>query len=101
MKRGNLYPLVVMLLMEHPRLRDDDNLLEVEVCRKWNDEFDRMNAATFVIMRDRLGFPSRESIGRCRRLAQENIQELQASEECKRKRIKLEEEWKEFSHGKG
>ena len=102
MKRGDLYPMVVGLLMEHPRLRDDDNALEVEVCRKWNDEFDRMSAATFVNLRDRLGFPSRESIGRIRRLAQQNIQELQASEECKRKRVKMEEEWKGFvTNGKG
>ena len=96
MKRGELMPIVIGLLMEHPRLRDDDNALEVAVCRKWNSEFDRMSAAEFVNLRDALGYPSRESIGRIRRLAQQNIEELQASEKCKRKRIKLENEWKEY-----
>lgn len=97
MKRGELYPIVAGLLMEHPRLRDDDNALEVEVCRKWNgDLFDNMSAAEFVNLRDTLGFPSRESIGRIRRLVQEKVEEVQASEKCKRKRVKLENEWKEY-----
>lgn len=102
MKRGELYPIVVGLLMEHPRLRDDDNALEIEVCRKWNPEFDRMAAPEFLNLRDRMGFPSRESIGRCRRLAQENVEELRASEDCLRGRSKEEKEWKEFvTNGKG
>lgn len=102
MKRGELYPLVIGLLMENPKLRDDDNLLESAVCRRWCPEFDRMSASEFVTQRDAMGFPSRESIGRIRRLAQETIEELQASSQCKRKRKALEEEWKEFArHGKG
>ena len=36
-----------------------------------------------INLRDKLGFPSRESIGRIRRLVQENIEELQASEDRK------------------
>lgn len=96
MKRGNLYPIVLELLMVHPKLRDDDNQLEIEVCRRYNSCFDRMTASEFVASRDRMGFPSRESIGRIRRLVQQHIEELQASEDCKRKRTKLEEEWKEF-----
>ena len=97
MKRGELYPIVVGLLMEYPRLRDDDNALEVEVCRKWNGNlFDTMSAAEFVNLRDTLGFPSRESIGRIRRMVQEADEELQASEKCKRKRSKLAKEWKEY-----
>jgi len=102
MKRGELYPLVLGLMLAFPNLRDDDNALEIEVCRNVNPAFDRLSAAEFINLRDRLGFPSRESIGRIRRLVQENIMELQASEDCKRKRIKLEEEWKEFArNGKG
>ena len=102
MKRGDLFPMVVGLLMENPKLRDDDNALEIEVCRRHCQSFDNMTAAEFLAVRDRMGFPSRESIGRIRRLVQENIEELQASEECKRKRIKSEEEWKEFvTNGKG
>ena len=96
MKRGELYPLVCGLMLAYPLLRDDDNALEIEVCRNVNPEFDRLSAAEFINLRDKLGFPSRESIGRIRRLVQENIEELQASEECKRKRTKSEEEWKEF-----
>lgn len=96
MKRGELYPLVVGLLMENPNLRDDDNLLEAAVCRRWNPHFDEMNASEFVVLRDTLGYPSRESIGRIRRLAQENIEELQASLKCKRKRTELEKEWKGY-----
>jgi len=96
MKRGELYPIVLELLMNYPNLRDDDNQLEAEVCRRYNASFDQMSAATFLAIRDRMGFPSRESIGRIRRLVQEHIEELQASEDCKRKRLKLEDEWKEF-----
>jgi hypothetical protein len=100
MKRGELFPLVVGLLMENPRLRDDDNLLESAVCRRYSPEFDRMSAAEFVTLRDAMGFPSRESIGRIRRLAQETIEEIKASDECKRKRVQLEDEWKGFvKHG--
>lgn len=102
MKRGELYPVVVWLLMENPNLRDDDNLLEAAVCRKWNENFDTMSASEFVVLRDTLGYPSRESIGRIRRLAQENIEELRASENCQRKRTELEKEWKEYTrNGKG
>lgn len=102
MKRGQLFPVVFELLMNYPRLRDDDNELEVAVCRRVNPSFDSMSAAEFINLRDRMGFPSRESIGRMRRLVQEKIEELQASEECKRKRIKMEEEWKGFvTNGKG
>ncbi len=96
MKRGELYPMVLELLMVHPSLRDDDNALEVAVCRRWNKQFDTMAAAEFVALRDSLGFPSRESIGRIRRLVQENVEELAASEQCKRKRKALEDEWKEY-----
>lgn len=101
MKRGELFPMVFELLMNHPSLRDDDNALEIAVCRKYCNEFDNMTAAEFINLRDRLGFPSRESIGRIRRLVQEQIEELQASEECKRKRITLAKDWKEYlRHGK-
>lgn len=100
MKRGELYPMVVGLLMENPKLRDDDNLLEAAVCRRYNSNFDNMTASEFVVLRDTLGYPSRESIGRIRRLAQENVEELQASSLCTRKRTELEKEWKEYvRHG--
>lgn len=102
MKRGELYPMVVGLLMENPKLRDDDNLLEAAVCRRYNSNFDNMTASEFVVLRDTLGYPSRESIGRIRRLAQENVEELQASSLCTRKRVELEKEWKEYVvNGKG
>ena len=95
-------PMVIGLMMENPRLRDDDNLLEAEVCRKYNPCFDRMTASEFVAVRDRMGFPSRESIGRIRRLVQEHYDELKASEECTRKRTELEKDWKEYvMNGKG
>lgn len=97
MKRGDLFPMVVGLLMENPKLRDDDNLLESAVCRRYSPEFDRMSAAEFVSLRDAMGFPSRESIGRIRRLAQAQIDELKASEDCQRKRIKLEDEWRDYT----
>lgn len=96
MKRGQLYPIVLELLLSHPHLRDDDNALEAAVCRRWNSCFDRMTASEFVASRDRMGFPSRESIGRIRRLVQENVEELGASPKCQRKRTKLAKEWKEF-----
>lgn len=102
MKRGDLYPMVLELLFENPNLRDDDNLLETAVCRRWSAAFDRMTAAEFVATRDALGFPSRESIGRIRRLVQQNIEELSASSKCKRKRAELKEEMEAFiAHGKG
>ena len=100
MKRGELYPMVVGLLMENPNLRDDDKLLEAAVCRRWNPHFDEMSASEFVVLRDTLGYPSRESIGRIRRLAQENVEELRTSDECQRKRTELEKEWKGYvAHG--
>ena len=102
MKRGELYPMVVGLLMENPKLRDDDNLLEAAVCRRYNSNFDNMTASEFVVLRDTLGYPSRESIGRIRRLAQDNVEELQASSLCTRKRTELEKDWKEYvRNGKG
>lgn len=96
MKRGELMPMVIGLLMENPSLRDDDNKLEAAVCRRFNPCFDNMTASEFVATRDQMGFPSRESIGRIRRLVQENYDELKASAECNRKRVELEKEWKEW-----
>lgn len=102
MKRGQLFPVVMELLMNYPDLRDDDNALEIAVCRRWNSCFDRMTASEFVASRDRMGFPSRESIGRIRRLVQQEIEELGASLKCQRKRTKLAKEWKEYvTNGKG
>lgn len=102
MKRGDLYPIVLELLLAHPLLRDDDNALEIAVCRRWSPQFDGMSAAEFVQLRDSLGFPSRESIGRIRRLVQANVEELGASNRCKRKRVEKEDEWKELVRvGKG
>ena len=96
MKRGQLYPIVLELLMNHPHLRDDDNWLEVEACKKWNSWFGRMSAEEFIRRRDEMGFPSRESIGRIRRLIQTEIEELGASPKCHRKRTTLAKEWKEY-----
>lgn len=96
MKRGQLHPIVLELLMNNPNLRDDDNALEIAVCRRYDSYFDRMTASEFLAYRDRMGFPSRESIGRIRRLVQQEIDELGASPKCQRKRTKLAKEWKEY-----
>ena len=96
MKRGQLHPIVTELLMNYPNLRDDDNALEIAVCLKWNCYFQSMSASEFILRRDELGFPSRESISRIRRLVQQEIEELGASLKCQRKRTKLAKEWKEY-----
>lgn len=96
MKRGQLRAIILELLMNYPNLRDDDNALEVQVCRWWHYCFDSMSAADFIQKRDEMGFPSRESIGRIRRLIQTEIEELGASPKCHRKRTKLAKEWKEY-----
>ena len=96
MKRGELYNMVLEIMLTEPATRDDDNTLESEVCKRFNPAFASMNAVDFVNSRDTMGFPSRESIGRIRRMIQEAIPELQATEKCKRRRRKLETEWKEY-----
>lgn len=77
MKKNWLYATIERLLKEDPRLRSDDNALEIEVCRSWNRNlFESMKVAEFMSLRQTLGFPSRDYISKTRRLVQANNEEL-------------------------
>ncbi len=78
MGKWSLYKTIETLLKENPKLRNDDNLLEAAVCRAWNPHFDDegFKAAEFIVLRDTLGYPSRENITRTKRRVQADHKEL-------------------------
>lgn len=77
MKKNWLYTTVERLLTEEPQLRNDDNALELRVCREWNGKlFAEMKADEFMSLRHTLGFPSRDYISKTRRLVQANNKDL-------------------------
>ena len=81
MEKWSLYNTIETLLRENPALRENDCLLEAAVCRAWNPRFDDddFKASEFIVLRDTLGYPSRENITRTKRRVQADHKELQKS----------------------
>lgn len=77
MAKTELYLTIQRILADNPHLRSgNDDLLEAEVCRKWNPNFDSMSAAEFIVLRTTLGYPSREYICKTKRLVQRENEQL-------------------------
>lgn len=89
--------MVAEILVANPAARDSDELLVICLYRDYygigNESF-----ADVLMMRRRLGLPSQETIGRCRRKLQEqNPLVYGSSANTKSKRAKAENEFKDYA----
>ena len=89
--------MVEKLLKENLILRGDDDLLFCEICRQIKPETQSMSVCEFFLMRKKMGLPSFESVSRCRRKAQEEINGLKPCERVQESRKRQEEKFYNFA----
>jgi len=76
------HQLVEDALINDPKLRDDDNLLYISVCKRINPHVIGMNFEDVLTNRSSMGIPSIETVGRCRRKIQETHPNLRSSKKA-------------------
>ena len=91
-KLDSIYGAVVSVLESQPKTRSSDKLLTLEIYKMMGVNV--YEPFTDILQAD---VPSIETIGRCRRKAQERRPELAATEEVKGFRAEREEEFKGFA----
>ena len=110
-KENNLFKLgeiVENVLEEYEETRNDDNCLYLQIiklyCVQRNIDIEGLSFEYFLLNQREMGFPSIESVGRCRRRIQETRADLCATESVRRKReahkkrvLEYVSAW--FSHG--
>ena len=103
MELKQLKEIVIETLKQFDFTRGDDDLLYLNVLIKLDAKIPTenlivdMRLADFFTNRKRYGFPSFESVSRCRRKAQEEFPELRPSEKVQAARLKQEEEFYNWS----
>ena len=91
--------IVKKVLTEYPATRNNDRLLYYRVCEIINDKTLTSNFGYVLLHQKDFEIPSIETVGRCRRKAQEKHPELRASKEVEEKRAERETEFREYAKG--
>ena len=89
--------IVFNLLKENEKLRDDDDLLIIEVYRKINPFISSYGFETVLKNRKKDGLPSFEAIRRSRAKIQAEHPELKGSERIQRERDHAEYKYRDFA----
>ena len=101
MKLRNLTELVKTIMEQQPETRSSDNLLYLEVLRHYTDVTGKqtLNLPVWVLYQHMTewNIPSIETVGRCRRKAQQENPHLKAKSEVKGFRYDKETEFVEFA----
>ena len=106
MELKQLKDFVEYLLREYPALRGNDDVLYLEVLRKthpyWNSgrittNIENMPIGEFFSARKNMKLPTFESVSRCRRKAQEEINGLKPCERVQENRKRQEERFYNFA----
>ena len=103
MELKNLSKIVIEILKQFDFTRGDDDLLYLNVLvkldgkRPTEDLIVDIRLADFFINRKRYGFPSFESVSRCRRKAQEENPDLRPPKKIQEARRMQEEKFYDFS----
>lgn len=93
----NTSELVEDALINDPKLRDDDNLLYIHICKRINPIVIGMNFETVLTNRAHMGIPSMETVGRCRRKIQETHPNLRSSKKVEDARYEHYKEVMEYA----
>ncbi len=100
MEFGELQNKVLLVLTRFEETRSDDFKLYFHVCRSINENVAIMDRFSYVMLNHKeLGFPSFESVTRCRRKVFELYPNLKPEKVTKFRKEK-EEEFREYSKGK-
>ena len=103
MELKQLKDIVIETLKQFDFTRGDDDLLYLNVLIKLDAKIPTenlivdMRLADFFTYRKRYGFPSFESVSRCRRKAQEEFPDLRPPKKVQEAREKQEEKFYNFS----
>ena len=95
-----LEKVVREILKESPRTRGDDDLLYINVLDKMDVKLTDLSAESFLLNYRKLGIPTIESVGRCRRRLQAINEELKPTPQIELKRKRLEHSYYNYSLGR-
>ena len=98
-KLKELEPVVKEILKEKPATRGDDDLLYVYVLDQMHLNLSSYSVISFLLNYRKLGVPTIESVGRCRRKIQTKNEELKPTPDIILKRKKLENSFYNYSIG--
>lgn len=98
-KLRELEKVVRQILKDKPATRGDDDLLYVDVLDEMKVNLKGYSAESFILNYRKLGIPTIETIGRCRRKVQEKDKSLKPTPEIVLKRKKLENSYYDYSLG--
>ena len=98
-KLKELEPVVRDILKTKPATRGDDDLLYLDVLDRMEINLTKFSAETFILNYRKMGIPTIETIGRCRRKVQEKDKSLKPTPEIVLKRKKLENSYYDYSRG--
>ena len=98
-KLKELEPVVKEILKEKPATRGDDDLLYVYVLDQMHINLSSYSVTSFLLNYRKLGVPTIESVGRCRRKIQTKNEELKPTPDIILKRKKLKNSFYNYSLG--
>lgn len=99
-KLKELEPVVKKILKDNPPTRGDDDLLYLYVLHEMKLNPKDYNAESFLLNYRKLGIPTIETVGRCRRKIQEKDKTLKPTPEIVLKRRQLENSFYNYSLGR-
>ena len=95
-----LEKVVRRILKEKPSTRGDDDLLYINVLDTMQINVKNISIESFLMNYRRLGVPTIESVGRCRRRIQTKCEELKPTPEIGLKRKQVEQSFYNYSLGR-
>ena len=96
----DLEKVVRKILTDEPKTRGDDDLLYIKVLEQRKIKLTDYNAKSFILNYRKLGIPTIETVGRCRRKVQEKNETLKPTPQIELKRKKLERSYYNYALGK-
>lgn len=98
-KLKELESVVKEILKQKPATRGDDDLLYVYVLDQMHLNLSSYSVTSFLLNYRKLGVPTIESVGRCRRKVQTKYEELKPTSDIILKRKKVENSFYDYSLG--
>ena len=98
-KLKDLEKRVAKILKENPSTRGDDDLLYNYILDDLNIDTTEFSVESFLLNYRKMGIPTIESVGRCRRKIQEKDEKLKPTPDIVLKRKKLETSFYNYSLG--
>lgn len=90
---------VKLILKKNPNARGDDDLLYLDVLDELNIDLTNLTAESFLLNYRKMGIPTIETVGRCRRKVQEKDKTLKPTPDIKLKRKQMENSFYNYSLG--